>query len=77
MFNDDKTCFILQNYFSQVEISYESIWVPLNRRKVSEKRTELKKTEKTHQFHVIKSNKEVTHPQQLGKRICFTEILKN
>ena len=67
--HDGEKRFSLQNYVFKVEIIYESKGVPFNQMKVSERRAEPKKTEKryfprslkkTHQFHKIKNNKEVT-----------------
>ena len=63
-----ETSFSSQNYFPQSEIIYERNWVLFDQMKVSVRRTEPKKGNiviptikmKPGQFHMIKSNKEVT-----------------
>ena len=60
--------FSSQSYFSEAKISYESKRVLFDQMKVSERRTEPKTlklvtstiNKKPRQFHLIKSNKEVT-----------------
>ena len=68
MFFDGEKRFSSQNYFSQAKISYESKRLPIDQMNVSERHTELKKTEMRYflrsirklQLHMIKRNKEIT-----------------